>query len=87
VRVLPPELPRVLREHAPSDCDCSECGRRLSRLGEDVSEQLEYVPGYFQVIRHVRPKLACKACARIVQAAAPMRPIERGLPKRRSWRR
>jgi transposase len=49
-------------------------------LGEDTSEQLDYVPGYFQVIRHVRPKLACSACARIVQAAAPSRPIERGLP-------
>jgi transposase len=80
VRALPPELPRVLREHAPANCNCSECGQRLSRLGEDVSEQLDYVPGYFQVVRHVRPKLACKACARIVQAPAPVRPIERGLP-------
>ena len=80
VRSLPPELPRVITEHMPSNCNCSECGQRLSRLGEDVSEQLDYVPGYFQVIRHVRPKLACKACARIVQSPAPMRPIERGLP-------
>ena len=79
-RALPPELPRVIREHAPSSCNCPECGQRLSRLGEDASEQLDYVPGYFQVIRHVRPKLACGACARIVQAPAPMRPIERGLP-------
>jgi hypothetical protein len=38
------------------------------------------VPGYFQVIRHVRPKLVCRTCARIVQATAPSRPIERGLP-------
>ena len=52
----------------------------MTALGEDASEQLDYVPGYFQVIRHVRPKLACSACARIVQAAAPTRPIERGLP-------
>jgi transposase len=80
VRELPPELPRVIREHTPPNCDCAECGQRLSRLGEDVSEQLDYVPGYFQVIRHVRPKLACKTCARIVQAPAPIRPIERGLP-------
>jgi transposase len=79
-RTLPPELPRVLIEHAPSNCRCPDCGQRLSRLGEDSSEQLDYVPGYFQVIRHVRPKLACGACARIVQAPAPMRPIERGLP-------
>jgi transposase len=52
----------------------------MTRLGEDASEQLDYVPGYFQVIRHVRPKLSCSACARIVQAPAPSRPIERGLP-------
>ena len=80
VRVLPPELPRIVREHLPSNCHCPECGQHLSRLGQDLSEQLDYVPGYFQVIQHVRPKLACRACARIVQAAAPMRPIERGLP-------
>jgi transposase len=79
-RTLPPELPRVILEHAPASCCCPECGQRLSRLGEDSSEQLDYVPGYFQVIRHVRPKLACGACSRIVQAPAPMRPIERALP-------
>jgi len=79
-RALPPELPRIILEHAPLSCHCPDCGQRLSRLGEDSSEQLNYVPGYFQVIRHVRPKLACKVCARIVQAPAPMRPIERGLP-------
>ena len=79
-RALPPELPRVVREHIPENCNCPECGNQLSRLGQDTSEQLDYVPGYFQVIRHVRPKLVCKACARIVQSVAPSRPIERGLP-------
>ncbi len=79
-RALPPELPRVIRVHAPASCSCPGCGGALRQLGEDTSEQLDYVPGYFQVIRHVRPKLACRACARIVQAAAPSRPIERGLP-------
>lgn len=79
-RALPPELTRVVLEHAPKSCHCPDCGETLSRLGEDVSEQLDYVPGYFQVIRHVRPKLACRSCARIVQVPAPMRPIERGLP-------
>ena len=79
-RVLPPELPRVLRVHAPINCQCPDCGRQLTRLGEDRSEQLDYVPGYFQVIRHIRPKRACGSCARIVQMPAPSRPIERGLP-------
>jgi transposase len=79
-RTLPAELPRVVRVHAPERCTCPECGDVLRQLGEDASEQLDYVPGYFQVIRHVRPKLACRACSRIVQSAAPSRPIERGLP-------
>ena len=51
----------------------------MRKLGEDVSEILEYVPASFKVIRHVRPKLSCAGCERIVQAAAPSRPIERGL--------
>jgi len=79
-RLLPPELPRVIKMHAPSRCTCPDCGKQLRRLGEDASEQLDYVHGYFQVIRHVRPKLSCGACAKIVQAPAPSRPIERGLP-------
>jgi len=41
---------------------------------------LDYVPGYFQVIRHVRPKLSCAQCSKIVQQSAPLRPIDRGLP-------
>lgn len=44
-----------------------------------MSEQLEYVPASFRVIRHVRPKLACACWDRIVQAPAVSRPIERGL--------
>jgi len=40
---------------------------------------IEYVPGRYRVIRHVRPKLSCAACQTIVQAAAPSRPIARGL--------
>ena len=79
-RTLPAELPRVTHRHTPATCDCPQCGGHMRTLGEDVSEQLDYVPGYFQVIRHVRPRLACIACTRIVQAAAPSRPIERGLP-------
>ena len=50
----------------------------MKTLGEDVAEVLEYVPASFRVIRHVRPKLACAACDRIVQAAAPNRPIAKG---------
>ncbi len=79
-RSLPPELARHTIVHSPASCQCPECGSRLRPLGEDVSEQLDFVPGYFQVIRHVRPKLSCAQCSRIVQAPAPPRPIERALP-------
>jgi len=51
----------------------------LRQFGEDVSEQLERIPATFKVIRHVRPKFACKQCERVVEAPAPARPIERGL--------
>jgi transposase len=51
----------------------------LRHFGDDVSEQLEYVPESFKVIRHVRPKFACTGCDRVVEAPAPSRPIERGL--------
>ncbi|AKU11350.1 transposase IS66 [Azoarcus sp. CIB] len=77
---LPDHLPRETVEHAPAEGDCPDCGSTFVKLGEDVSEMLEYVPAHFKVIRHVRPKLACSRCECIVQATAPARPIERGLP-------
>src|SRR5271169_1714253 len=76
---LPEHLPREVRTYAPKQAACTECGGTLRRLGEDVSEVLEYVPARFKVIRQVRPKLSCARCERIVQAPAPSRPIERGL--------
>lgn len=83
-RALPAHLPRETIVHpAPAvinGCRCAECGGKLRKLHQDVSEMLEYTPGYFKVIRHVREKHSCARCATIVQAAAPSRPIERGLP-------
>jgi transposase len=78
-RPLPDHLPRQTRNHEPAETACPDCGGKLRKLGEDVSEMLEYWPASFFVIRHVRPKLSCTACERIVQAAAPSRPIERGI--------
>lgn len=77
-KALPPHLPRESVVHAPA-CTCESCGGELERLGEDVSEVLEYVPSHFKVIRHVRPKFACSACQSITQNPAPERPIARGL--------
>jgi transposase len=78
-RPLPEHLPRDERVYAPPGDACPACGGGLRPLGEDVAEQLEFVPASFRVIRHVRPKLACSCCDAIVQAPAPSRPIERGI--------
>ena len=89
-RCLPAHLPREAQVHRPDAttahhdtvgqrCGCTACGGRLCQIGSDVSEQLEYAPSHFKVIRHVRPKLACIACRTICQAAAPSRPIARGV--------
>lgn len=49
---LPEHLPREVAAHAPN-CDCCpDCGGHLRHFGDDVSEQLEYVPESFKVIRH-----------------------------------
>jgi transposase len=78
-RPLPEHLPRHTQTHVPTQVACPDCGGELRKLSEDVSEVLEYVPDSFKVIRHVRPKLSCRQCERIVQAPASSRPIARGL--------
>jgi transposase len=75
---LPATLPRDVVEHA-APCACPKCGGALRPLDEDVTEVLDYVPGSFRVIRHVRPKLSCRSCESIAQAPAPSLPIHRGL--------
>jgi transposase len=77
-RPLPAHLPRDVVEH-PTACACPQCGGALRPLGEDITEVLEYVPGSFRVIRHVRPKFSCRRCEGVTQAPAPDLPIRRGL--------
>lgn len=79
-RSFPDHLPRETVVHSPEQCQCPECGASMRKLGEDVSEMLDYVPGYFKVIRHVRPKLSCGRCSKVVQLPAPARPIDRAMP-------
>ena len=80
-RQFPAHLPRETITHVPTSLGegCTSCGGRLRKLGEDVSEVLEYVPASFKVVRHVREKHSCVKCAAIVQKAACSRPIERGM--------
>ena len=80
---LPDHLPREEVVHQPAGDGagtCPECGRGMSKLGEDITEVLDYVPGHFQVIRHVRPKYACAACDAITQAPAMPTPRGRATP-------
>jgi transposase len=81
---LPAHLLRetVVHPHpaVENGCQCPDCGGRLRYLDRDIAEMLEFVPGYFKVIRHVREKHSCVRCSLIVQAGAPSRPIQRGLP-------
>jgi transposase len=60
---LPADLPRVdvLHDIPEEEKQCA-CGTQLSRIGEDISEKLDYIPAKIQVIRHIRPKYACKEC-------------------------
>lgn len=83
-RALPAHLPRetIMHPHpaVTNGCKCPDCGGRLRYMDRDVAEMLEFVPGHFKVIRHVREKHSCVRCSGIVQAGAPSRPIQRGLP-------
>ena len=91
-RPLPDHIQRMSVEIAPVEDACARCGGHLRRLGEDVTEELEYVPGARHLSRTdgvrclavvnciVRPRLACSGCERFVQAPLPSRPIERGRP-------
>ena len=76
---LPPELPRTVIKHEPEQTTCA-CGCQLRRIGEDVSEKLDYTPGTFTVERHVRGKWVCSACETITQAPVPAQVIDKGIP-------
>lgn len=77
------ELPRKRVEHPVPERDlaCGCCGEPLTKIGEDVSEEIEYEPASVFVIEHVRPKYACRKCEEgVTTAPAPPRVIEKGVP-------
>jgi transposase len=76
---LPPHLPRTDIHHEPDDFTCA-CGCQRVRIGEDISEKLDYTPGVFTVERHIRGKWACKACETLIQAPVPPHVIDKGIP-------
>ena len=76
---LPPHLPRTDIHHEPEDKTCL-CGCQRVRIGEDISEKLDYTPGVFTVERHIRGKWACKACETLIQAPVAPHVIDKGIP-------
>ena len=74
---LPAHLPRE-RVVIPAPCSCPECGGKLAKLGEDVTETLEVIPRQWKVIQTVREKFTCRSCEKITQPPAPFHPIARG---------
>jgi transposase len=83
-RKRPPlELPHLPLEHPVADADkvCAECGGEKKRIGEKITEQLEYAPASLFVIDHIQPVYACPCCQEgVVVAPKPAQPIEKGLP-------
>jgi transposase len=78
---LPAHLPRAEIVIEPEAKACPCCGGALHVIGEDVSERLDKVPARLRVIVTRRPKYACRSCTDgVVQAPAPHRLIEGGLP-------
>src|SRR6185295_14888691 len=78
---LPAYLPRIEMVIDIDAHTCPCCGNALHRIGEDTGERLDIVPAQFRVLVVRRPKYACRACENVVvQAPAPARLIEGGLP-------
>lgn len=79
---LPVNLPRREVRHEPTSTTCSTpgCGCQLKRIGEDVTEKLDYVTGVFTVERHIRGKCACAKCQTVTQAPVAAHVIDKGIP-------
>ena len=82
-RPLPKDLPRERVEHTVPEAErcCGACGTELTKIREEVTEQLDYTPASFKIIEHVRGVFACKGCEEtITRAPKPPQAIEKGLP-------
>lgn len=81
-QALPAWIPRIeiLHDLPESERRCATDGTRLERIGEETSEQLEFIPAKLRVLRHVRPKYACPTCrSGIHSAPLPPQPIPKSL--------
>ena len=78
-QALPEHLPRIEQRHEPESCTCGQCGNALTKIGEDISEQLDVEPARFFVARHIRPQYACRTCETVVAAPIPAAVIDGSL--------
>ena len=84
---LPDNLPRerIVHDIAESDKTCDDCGHDLHPMGEDTSEQLEFIPASIKIIEHARPKYSCRHCeqqgtdVKIKIAPVPPAPIPKSI--------
>lgn len=84
---LPKDLPReqIVHDIPESEKQCDCCGGELHKMGEDVSEKLDFIPAQVKVIEHIRPKYACRECEKtgtnnhIKQVRIPATPINKGI--------
>lgn len=82
-RPLPEHLPRKRIEYHPPQSQrvCSGCQKPMAVMGEEVTEELEYIPASLLVLEHVRVKYACRGCQeKVAIGELPARPIEKGRP-------
>lgn len=77
-QALPAQLPRQEFTHEPLQTEC--CDQPMKRMGEDVSEKLDYQPGVFTVHRHVRGKWVCACCQTLKQEPVEPHLIDKGIP-------
>lgn len=59
---LPANLPVRRVEHFPEVMTCQLCGEGLTKIGEEITEELEYIPAHFEIIQHAKIKCACSRC-------------------------
>lgn len=76
---LPPQFPRTVIRHEPENTQCA-CGCQLQRIGEDISEKLDYTPGVFTVEQYIRGKWACRQCETLIPEPVPAQVIDKGIP-------
>jgi transposase len=73
-RALPKDLPRRREEHDLTEAEklCPCCAQPRVKLGEQTSEQLDYIPASLRVVEHARPTYACLECLKKSERGEPL---------------